>query len=80
MPALNLCRGAALNGLGEWQKALKHLEAYHDLLVIDTHVCREMGRALHGLGRFADAARFQRKALDISPKDADALRTLARQP
>src|SRR5262249_5699311 len=76
IPCLDVLRGTALNRLGEWEKALKHLEAYRKLLGDDPEVCREIGLSLRGLRRFADAARSYRKALDLAPKDDEAFRGL----
>ncbi|MBI1918539.1 MAG: tetratricopeptide repeat protein [Planctomycetes bacterium] len=73
MPILDLLRGLAHNRLGEWAKGLEYLEAYHRLLGDDPNVCCEMGLSLRGVKRFAEAAQSYRKALDMNPKDADAL-------
>jgi uncharacterized protein HemY len=78
MPCLDLFKGIALNGLGEWGKALRHLEAYRALLGDDAVVCRHLGDALHGLERLPEAAATYRKALDYNPKEADAFLGLVR--
>jgi tetratricopeptide (TPR) repeat protein len=72
VPALDLLRGTAHNGLGEWATALRHLDTYRDLLGDDATVCRQRGDALRGLGRFRESAAQYRKALDYNPKEADA--------
>jgi predicted Zn-dependent protease len=72
MPIVDYWKGVALNNLERYDEALKHLLAYSDLLGEDADVCREVGEALRGLGRFPDAARSYRKALDLNPKDPDA--------
>jgi predicted Zn-dependent protease len=78
MPVLDLVRGNALNGLGQWAEALKHLEAYRDLLGEDEDVCERIGDSLRGLGRAEEAAASYRKALDHNPKQADSLLGLLR--
>jgi predicted Zn-dependent protease len=78
MPAVDLLRGVALNGLGQHDKALKHLEAYRDLLGEDDVVCLQLGEALRATGRFPEARTAFRKALDDNPKNADALGGLLR--
>lgn len=72
MPIVDFFRGTALNRLGKWEQALKHLEAYRDLLGDDAEVCRELGLALRGVSRFQEAAVCYRKGLDFNPKDAEA--------
>jgi predicted Zn-dependent protease len=72
MPALDFLKGRAFNQLGQWDRALKHLEAYRDLIGEDAEVCRELGYALRGKGHFPDAVRAYRKSLDLNPKDPDA--------
>src|SRR5262249_25846566 len=59
------------NQLNQWDKALKHLEAYRDLLGEDAVLCQQLGEALLGCQRYPEAARTLRKALDFDPKDAD---------
>jgi len=71
MPVLDFLQGVALNKLGQWDKALKFLEAYRDLLGEDSPTCQALGEALRGVSRFEDAARVYRKGLDLNPKDAD---------
>jgi predicted Zn-dependent protease len=78
MPAVDLLRGVALNGLGQHDKALKHLETYRDLLGEDDVVCLQLGEALRATGRFPEACTAFRKALDYNPKNADALGGLLR--
>lgn len=68
MPLLDLWRGYAFNGLGQWDKALKHLQAYRDLLGEDANVLEALGHALRGLKRFPEAVAAYRKALDDNPK------------
>jgi tetratricopeptide (TPR) repeat protein len=72
MPVLDFWKGTTLNRLGKWDRALKHLQAYSDLLGEDAEVCRELGLALRGLKRFPEAARSYRKSLDLDPKDGEA--------
>ncbi|HWG44368.1 MAG TPA: tetratricopeptide repeat protein [Gemmataceae bacterium] len=72
MPILDYLKGDALNRLGQYAKAQKHLEAYRDLLGDDGAVCRELGECLRGQGRFPEAAKAYRTALDLNPKDAGA--------
>ncbi len=71
MPILDLLKGQALNKLGKWDKALKHLEAYRDLLGDDAMICQELGLSLRGVRRFPEAAKQYRKSLDFNPKDGD---------
>jgi predicted Zn-dependent protease len=78
MPCVELLRGVALNHLGRWDEALKRLEAYRGLLGDEALVCREMGDALCGLRRFAEACASYRKALDDEPRDAEAFVGLLR--
>jgi tetratricopeptide (TPR) repeat protein/uncharacterized protein HemY len=72
MPILDLLRGLALNQLRQPEKALKHLEAFRDLLGEDMVVCTQIGESLLWLQRFPEAAREYRKALDFNPQNADA--------
>jgi tetratricopeptide (TPR) repeat protein len=72
MPALDFLRAIALNGLGKSEQALKHIEAYRDLLGEDEHVCVQRGLALHGLQRLPEACASYRKTLDFNPKNGDA--------
>jgi tetratricopeptide (TPR) repeat protein len=72
MPVLDMLEGTTLNQLGQWDKALKRLEAYRDLLGEDDAVCTQLGLALRGVRRFPEAAASYRKALDYNPKNADA--------
>jgi tetratricopeptide (TPR) repeat protein len=72
MPILDVLRGTALNKLGRWDQARKHLEAYRDLMGDDAGTYAQLGLSLRGLRRFPEAARAYRKALDLDPKDADA--------
>jgi predicted Zn-dependent protease len=74
MPIADYLRGVAYNRLGKWEQAFKNLREYRDLLGDDDDICRELGEALRGLSRFAEAAVEYRKALDLNPKDADAFR------
>jgi LSD1 subclass zinc finger protein len=78
MPCLDLLRGIVLNQLGRWDEAQKRLEAYRNLLGEEAVVCRELGNALSGQQRFAEACASYRKALDDDPKDADAFVGLLR--
>lgn len=78
MPVVDLFRGIALNRLGKEEQALKHLQAYRDLLGEDPNVCREIGEALREQSRFAEAAVQYRKALDFDPKESDAFLGLLR--
>jgi tetratricopeptide (TPR) repeat protein len=71
MPCLGLFKGVVFNRLGQWARGLERLEAYRDLLGEDAVVCRELGVALRGVGRFLDAAAAYRKALEYDPKDVD---------
>lgn len=72
MPVLHLLRGAAHNGLGQWDKALEHLDAYHALFGDDTNVLRHRGLSLRGLNRIDEAAASYRKALDDAPTNVEA--------
>jgi hypothetical protein len=76
IPLIDFLRGRAQNLLGKWDKAVTPLEKYRDLLGDDAPVCRELGLALRGQKRFADAAKEYRKALDANPKDALAYQGL----
>jgi tetratricopeptide (TPR) repeat protein len=77
-PVADFLRGVALNRLGKPDQALKHLQAYRDLLGEDAEVCREIGEGLCELHRFDDAAKEYRKALDFNPKEDDAFLGLLR--
>ncbi len=72
MPYVDLLKGIVLNHLGQWDKALKHLEAYRDLLGEDANTCKHLGIALQGAERFKEACAAYRKSLDFNPKDKDA--------
>ena len=48
MLCLDLFRGVAYNYLANWDMALKHLEAYRNLLGEDADICRELAEALRG--------------------------------
>lgn len=78
MPCLDLFRGMALNQLGRWDQALKHVEAYRDLLGEDGMVCFELAEALRGVGRMPEACAAYRKCLDYEPKNLDAFLSLLR--
>ena len=78
MPCLDLFKGIAYNNLTEWTKALKHLEAYRELLGDDVNVCREIGVALSGLNRHPEACVSFRKALEYDPRDVELLLSLLR--
>jgi predicted Zn-dependent protease len=78
LPVADFLRGVLQTRLGHPEQALKHLEAYRDLLGEDAGVCREFGNALRELHRFPEAAREFRKALDYNPKEADAFFGLLR--
>jgi tetratricopeptide (TPR) repeat protein len=71
MPGLDAVKGIALNRLGRWDEALKHLETYRDLLGDDAILCAELGTAFHGARRDGEAQAAYRKALDYNPKNAD---------
>ncbi len=73
MPCLDLYRGVCHCLLGNWQTALKYLDAFHTLLGDDDTVCFERGEALRGVRRFDEAADSYRKSLDLHPKNANAL-------
>jgi predicted Zn-dependent protease len=77
-PEADLRIGSALNRAGQWEEALKHLEAHRDRHGDSAEVCRELGLALRGCNRFPDAARAYRRALDLDPTDADAFLGLLR--
>jgi tetratricopeptide (TPR) repeat protein len=72
MPILGLLRGAAHNGLGQWEQALPHLKAFRELFGEEATVLGQIGLSLRGLERFPEAAEAYRKALDDNPKDAEA--------
>jgi tetratricopeptide (TPR) repeat protein len=72
MPIADYLRGLAFNRLQKWEEAMKCLNEYRALLGDDDDVCRELGDALRGLGRFKEAAIEYRKSLDFDPQDADA--------
>jgi predicted Zn-dependent protease len=78
MPVLDVLKGMAYNHLGQWDKALTHLQAYHDLLGDDAGTNRELGEAFRGLGRVEEARTAYRKSLDENPKDAEAFMGLLR--
>ncbi len=71
-----MLRGIAFNKLGQYATALKHLEAYRDLLGDDEIVCVQLANALYGLKRYADGARVYRQALDLNPKNVEAFQGL----
>jgi tetratricopeptide (TPR) repeat protein len=76
MPGADLVKGCAYNQLNQWDKARERIEVYRAILGEDATVCAQLGLALRGLGRFAEAAKQYRKALDFNPKDADAFQGL----
>lgn len=78
MPILKLLKASACNDLGQHAEALHHLEAYQALLGDDANTCVELGQALHGLQRIAEAQAAYRKALDYDAKNADAFLGLMR--
>jgi predicted Zn-dependent protease len=78
LPIADQFRGQALNHLGKWEQALKHLEEYRNLLGEDADICHQLGLALHGLGRFPEAARRYRQALDFNPKNDESFLNLIR--
>ena len=78
MPVVDRLKGTAYNLQGKWADALKHLTIYQDLLGDDFQVCFELGEALRGLGRIAEARASYRKALEYDPKGADAFLGLVR--
>lgn len=78
MPIIDLFKGIAYNHLSQWDKALKHLETYRDLLGDDANLCFELGESLRGVGRFPEAQTSYRKSLDYDPKHADAFVGLLR--
>ncbi len=67
-----------MNQLGEWDDARRHLEKYRDLLGEDGPICFQLARALQGLRRFTEAARFYRKALDFDPRSGEVFLGLLR--
>src|SRR5262249_7884028 len=78
MPVVDLLKSTVYNRLGQPDKALKHVEAYRDLLGEDDPVCLQRGEALRELHRFAEAAQSYRKSLDFNPKNADSFLGLIR--
>jgi hypothetical protein len=78
MPILDLLEGTAYNRLGQWDKSLKHAEAYRNLLGEDAAICQLLGESLQGLKRFAEAVQAFRKSLDFNPKNADAFQGFLR--
>jgi len=78
MPVVDLLSGAAYNRLGEYDKALKHLEKYRELLGDDAQLCDELGLAVHNLRRFKEAIPLYRKSLDFEPKNTDCFARLIR--
>jgi tetratricopeptide (TPR) repeat protein len=78
MPCLDYFKGVVHNNLGDGAMALKHLEAYRNLLGEDATVCHEIGESLRWLRRFPEAAAEYRKALDFAPKHGDAYLGLVR--
>ena len=77
-PILDLLRGICYNALGKGKEALKHLEAYRDLLGEDGLVCRNSGDALRSMQHFAEARDAYRRALDFDPRNVDAFLGLLR--
>src|SRR5205807_4591930 len=71
MPGVDLLKGIDFNDLGQFDKALKHLQAYQALLGHDATVCRETVQALRGLGRDQEAAGVYRRALDDEPQNEE---------
>jgi predicted Zn-dependent protease len=78
LPVADFLLGVVLNKLGKPEEALKHLQAYRDLLGEDAEVCREIGESLREQHHFPEAAKESRKALDFNPKEADAFFGLLR--
>jgi len=72
MPVLDLLKGRAYSQLNKWDEAIKHFQAYRDLLGEDSMLCHELGLALRMKSRFAEAAQLYRQGLDLDPKDADS--------
>ena len=69
-------KGRAYSQLKRWDQAIKHLQAYRDLLGDETVICHELGLAPRNSSRFPEAARVYRAALDLDPKDAAAFNGL----
>ncbi len=70
MAILDHLLASAYIHLGQWDKALKHIEKYRELLGEDASVCSLRAGALQGLERFDEAAVDYRKSLDFDPTDA----------
>jgi len=78
MPTLHTVRAVAYNGLGRCNEALVEARKYYELLGEDADNCREMGRALEGLGRASEAVTWYQRGLGDNPQDYDNLLGLAR--
>lgn len=76
MPALDYQQGVAFNKVNQRAQALEVLEAFHHRVGDDPEVCHELGEALRHLGRFPEAARAYRAALDLNPKRGLSLQGL----
>jgi tetratricopeptide (TPR) repeat protein len=76
LPSINQLKGMANNHLGKWDVALKHLEAYRDLLGEDPELNRQLALSLRGVGRFPEACVIYRRLLDDNPRDAHAFGSL----
>ena len=78
LPGSDYLRTVAFNKLRRGDAALKHARLAREWLGDDPIVCFEMGLALHGLRRFAEAAPNFRKVLDNHPSNQDAFVSLLR--
>jgi tetratricopeptide (TPR) repeat protein len=76
-PILHFIRAVAWNALGQHDQALSAVRTYIAQVDEDPQINLEWGKALHGLGRRAEALAPLRKALAEPPVDYEALAYLA---
>jgi predicted Zn-dependent protease len=78
MPCLDLYKAMAYNKLSHWDQALNHIRSYESLYGEDGLVCEQLGTALLGQRRLAEAAAAFRRSLNYQPKNAAAFFGLIR--
>ncbi len=78
LPLVDLLKGIAYNRLGQYDKAQKHLETYHNLMGDDADICFQLGESVRNQKRFPEAAVLYRKSLDLQPQQGEVFRSLLR--